>query len=64
MVAYCDYIAHLLQKGLREDTEHLLGKVQPTKLDLNEAGTFLSTKKTIVVTDKYQKTYRITVEEV
>jgi hypothetical protein len=64
MFAYCDYIAHLVQQGLRHDTEHLLGSVGTTKLHLSESGSFLSTKKTIVLTDKFSKSYRITVEEI
>lgn len=64
MFAYCDYIAHLVQRGLRNDSENLLGSVGTTKLDLSESGSFRSTKKTIVLTDKFSKSYRITVEEI
>ena len=65
MVAYCDYIAHLVQLGLRleNDTESLLKGTESTKLDLSEEGYFLSTKKTIPVVDKNGKRYKITIEE-
>lgn len=64
MVAYCDYIAHLVQQGLREDSESLLKQVSPTKLHLGENGEFISPTKTVMVTDRYGKQYRIRVEEV
>lgn len=63
-LAYCDYIAHLIQKGLRLDTENLLDKVHPTKLDLDPVGGwFVSPKKMITVLDTQGKAYVITVEE-
>ena len=64
MVAYCDYIAHLVQQGLRKDSESLLKEVSPTKLHLGENGEFLSPAKTVMITDRYGKQYRVCVEEV
>jgi len=63
MIAYCDYIAHRVQQGLKDDTESLLGKVNPTKMDLSREGVFISPKKTIYLTDKFGKEYKITIEE-
>jgi len=66
MVAYCDYIAHLIQESLKvEDSnnERLLASVGRMKLDLTETGSFKSTKKTIEVEDRHGKKYKITVEE-
>lgn len=63
MIAYCDYIAHRVQEGLRDDTESLLGKVFPTKMDLSSEGYFVSPTKTIYLTDRFGKEYKITIEE-
>lgn len=63
-LAYCDYIAHLIQRGLRKDTEHLLDTVGATKSDLDPVGGwFVSPKKAITVHDRQGKAYVITVEE-
>ena len=63
-LAYCDYIAHLIQKGLRNDTEHMLETVGATKMDLDPVGGyFVSPKKAITVHDRQGKAYVITVEE-
>ena len=63
-MVYCDYIAHRIQEGLRNDTEKLLDRSFPTKYDLDPDGGWLkSTRKEIRVTDRYGKSYRITVEE-
>jgi oligoendopeptidase F len=67
LMSYCDYIAHLIQSTLKiEDTneEKLLASVGRTKMDLSESGSFMSTKKTIDVEDRFGKKYRITVEEI
>lgn len=64
MLAHCDYIAYRIQEGLRGDTQHLLGKVQPTKMDLSPEGFFQSPTKTIYLTDKFGSKYKITVEQV
>jgi len=69
MIAYCDFIADRVKSGL-ENVIH--DSLQPVKLksvskvewDLNNAGSFLSTKKTMHVWDAYGKEYRIIVEEV
>jgi hypothetical protein len=66
MVAYCDYIAYQIQKNLKAlDAVHdkLLASVSNMKFDATDDGKFLSTKKTIMVEDRYGKKYKITVEE-
>jgi hypothetical protein len=65
LLAYCDYIASLIVGNLKaNDTEKLLSSVSRPQWDLSESGSFLSTKKTIEVEDRYGKRYRVTVEEV
>lgn len=64
MIAYCDYIAYLVQNGLREDSENLIGKVQPTKMDLSEEGYFNSPTKIIELTDSFGSKYKVTIEQV
>jgi hypothetical protein len=69
MLAYCDFIADRVKKCLDTAKNDVL---QPVKLqsvgkvewDLDAAGSFQSTKKTMYVWDAYGKEYRITVEEV
>jgi hypothetical protein len=69
MLAYCDFIADRVKQGLENVKNDAL---QPIKLqsvgkvewDLDNAGSFQSTKKTMYVWDAYGKEYRITVEEV
>jgi hypothetical protein len=65
--AYCDYIAHTIQRDLKfqdaRDRE-MLSSVGVVKYDLDKNGSFVSTKKTIRVEDIYGKVYQITVEEV
>jgi len=66
MLAYCDYIAHLIQGSLKvEDTneESLLASVGRARWDLDAHGALASTKKTIAVEDRYGKKYKITIEE-
>jgi hypothetical protein len=64
MLAYCDYIAHLISGHIRHfDVENILFNVGRPQLDLDVDGVFVSTKKTITVTDKNNKTYKITIEE-
>ena len=66
MIAYCDYIAYQIQKNLKAlDAVHdkLLASVGNMKFDATDDGKFLSTKKTIMVEDRYGKKYKITVEE-
>jgi len=64
MLAYCDYIAHIISGKLKShDSESLLGVVTSPKYDVTPEGKFASTKKTIMVHDRNGKQYRITVEE-
>jgi hypothetical protein len=64
LMAYCDYIAHIISGKLKShDSESLLGVVTSPKYDVTPDGKFASTKKTIMVHDRYGKQYRITVEE-
>jgi len=66
IIAYCDYIAYQIQKNLKAlDAVHdkLLASVGNMKFDATDDGKFLSTKKTIMVEDRYGKKYKITVEE-
>jgi hypothetical protein len=65
-LAYCDYIAHLIQMNLKnEDTKdkNMLSSVGRVNFDLAEEGFLASTKKTIFIEDRNDKKYRITVEE-
>ena len=63
-IAYCDYIAHVIRQGLlKPDPEMMIGMVGPIRLDLDELGAFVSTKKTMEVTDMNGKEYVVTVEE-
>lgn len=67
--AYCDYIADCIKQGLDERIQNgfadLLRHVGPVKMDLHPTeGWFVSTKKTIEITDQHGKLYRVTVEEI
>jgi len=62
-LAYCDYIAHLVQQGLRNDTEHLLDKVGTTKYDLDKNGAFVSPAKSITLWDRQGKAYIVSIQE-
>jgi|TARA_B110000908_G_scaffold99039_1_gene116975 hypothetical protein len=69
MLVYCDYIADSIQIMLRreindfEDTT-ILETVEGVKMDLHPTeGYFVSTKKTMKVTDKNGRAYLVTVEE-
>ena len=68
MLAYCDYIADRIKKLLdREigDNDTLMQSTGPINMDLHPTeGYFMSTKKTMSVTDRNGKTYMVTVEEV
>jgi hypothetical protein len=66
-LVWCDYIAHLIKSNLKyEDSkdQNYLSSVGNAKLDLDENGFMLSSKKTILVEDRNGKPYKITVEEV
>ena len=63
--AYCDYIAHTIQKNLKKhDVDGLIDSVGSLQFDLNPDGSYRSPKKTISVVDKNGTAYRITIEEV
>lgn len=67
MLAFCDYIAFRTQKSLDEITKSndmYLKEVSKVEFDLSETGSFVSTKKTMIVTDHSGKKYRLTVEEI
>ena len=65
LIAYCDYIAHAISGNLKaNDNEKLLSSVGRPQYDLTPEGGFASTKKTIMVEDRFGKAYRVTVEEV
>lgn len=67
-LAYCDYIGHLINTTLLQDSTSSCGLVESTngvKMDLHPTeGYFVSTKKTIEVTDVNGKKYMVTVEEI
>jgi len=67
-LAYCDYISNKIQESLREDSykeQSLIHYVDKINWDLHpEEGYFVSTKKTIEVTDVNGKKYMVTVEEI
>ena len=66
LIAYCDYIAHLIKTNLKyEDMkdQSMLSSVGKVNWDMTPEGAFASTKKTIMVEDRNGKQYRITVEE-
>ena len=65
-LAYCDKIADVIRKSLlKYDPDDIIGLVGPVKFDLHpDGGYFLSTKKTIEVTDLNNKRYKVTIEEV
>lgn len=63
-LAYCDYIAKLIQKNILQiDELQILDQVGKIQFDLGEFGEFCSTTKTIDVLDMQGKQYRITVQE-
>lgn len=65
ILAYCDYIAHIIQKNLkRNDTEGFVDSVGKVNFDLDPDGSYRSTKKTISIVDKHGTAYLITIEEV
>lgn len=69
MIAYCDFIADRIRKGLintmNDSLEPIrlkdIGRVQ---FDIGPNDEFRSTKKTIFLRDGYGKEYRVIVEEV
>ena len=64
-LSYCDRIAAIIKQSLPQDEYGLISKTGPSNMDLHPTkGYFLSTKKTVSVTDRNGKTYMVTVEEV
>jgi hypothetical protein len=67
MLAYCDYMAKVINESLKKDS-HVYGSfvdsVGKVNWDLGSKGEFLSTKKTMTVVDRNGKNYRIVVEEI
>lgn len=68
MLAYCDYIAKVINESLKKDSLMVgvsyVDSVGKVNWDLGPKGEFLSTKKTMSVIDVSGKSYRVTVEEV
>ena len=65
MIAYCDYIAHLISTYIKpHDTQGLLTDVSRPTWNLDVDGALSGTDKTITVTDVNGRRYKITVEEV
>lgn len=67
MLAYCDFVADRIRKGLLNSMGDSLEPVRidavgKMQWDLGPEGEFLSTKKTVMV-DIGGKAYRVTVEE-
>jgi hypothetical protein len=65
-LAYCDYIAHLIKKHLKDQDlrdKALIDTVGSIRFDLDQHGRMLSSKKQISVVDIQGKTYTITIEE-
>lgn len=61
---YCDYIAHIVRHALQmNDSSNLIGYVSTVKYDIGTNGEFLSTKKTLLITDSNGTDYKITIEE-
>ena len=65
MLAYCDKIADTIRKALlKYDSDQIIGLVGNIKMDLDPSeGFYVSSKKTIDVSDMNGKMYRVTVEE-
>lgn len=65
MLAYCDYIAHLISGHIKHhDASGLLWQVGTPRYDLDSGGALNSTSKTIEIVDLNGKKYRVTVEEI
>ena len=62
MSLYCDYIGDVTNKALKTNTSDLVHKVGGVEFDLNEDGSFRSTKNNSVV-DINGKKYKVTIEE-
>ena len=67
MLAYCDYMAKVINDSLKKNAHEygtFVDSVGKVNWDLGEKGEFLSTKKTMSVIDRNGKAYRVTVEEI
>lgn len=69
MLAYCNFIADRIRKGLINTMNDSLEPIRlkdigKVNFDVGPKGEFKSTKKTMYVWDAYGKEYRVTVEEV
>lgn len=65
MLAYCDYIAHLIHNYIKpHDIQGLLWNVGHPRYDLDKGGALNSTRKTLEITDVNGKKYKVTIEEV
>ena len=64
ILAYCDYIAHIIQKNLKKnDQDAMIDSVGKVQFDLNPDGSYRSTRKILNVVDKHGTAYVITIEE-
>jgi len=64
MLSYCDYIAHSICQNAITNND-IIYSVESPRFDLHPTeGYFVSTKKTIMMTDQSGKKYRVTVEEI
>jgi hypothetical protein len=66
MLAYCDYMAKVINESLKKDAQvygTFVDSVGKINWDLGENGEFLSTKKTMTVVDRNGKNYIVTVQE-
>jgi len=64
MLAYCDYIAHLIAGHIRHfDTQGILWQVGRPEYDLGPDGSLSSTTKRLEIVDLNGKKYKVTVEE-
>ena len=64
MLAYCDYISHVIREALTKDPDSKLGHIGKVQWDFDEDGAFNSTTKSLIVEDNYGKKYKIIVEEI
>ena len=66
-LAYCDQLASIVREALHDDADNnhlsLISEVSCVHSDTHpEAGFLVSTTKTIAVTDRNGRSYRVTVE--
>jgi hypothetical protein len=68
MLAYCDYIAKVVNDSLKRDSQNVgvsyVDSVGKINFDLGKNGEFLSTRKTMSVIDTSGKAYRVIIEEI